>query len=188
MTEIPLPPSDGYVEPSRPSKGPGCGKTIIIVLVIAIVVVGGIAIVLMSNFGNGGSSYETREIADYNNQDVMLSPVYYSGEFNVYSSEVQTSTEPDLLFEIDVNTGSDGVSVSVYCAIYDIDKDTLDAADTWAELDPYWVDDVQYNAPIDSYLNLYNYAETYTWVIWFEAAYKSDTWDVDITLTLRYNW
>lgn len=190
MTEIPLPPSDGYVEPSAPSKGRGCGTNLIIGLIIAIVIIGGIVVVMLPNLGNGGNggSYDERIIAEYNNEDVSLSPIYYSGEFDVYSSEVQTSTQPDLLFEIDVNTGSDSVSVSVYCAVYDIDKATLDAAATWAELDSYKINDFETTQPIDDFINLYNSANTYTWVIWFDAAFKSDSWDVDITLTLRYNW
>ncbi|MFW9847396.1 MAG: hypothetical protein ACFFD6_11650 [Candidatus Thorarchaeota archaeon] len=189
MTEIPLPPSDGYVEPSAPSKGRGCGTNLIIGLIIAIIVVGGIVVVLLPNLGGNGASYDERQIQAYNNQDISLSPMYYSDEFYVYSSEVQTSTAPDLLFEIDFDhTGSDSVSVDVYCAIYDIDKTTVDDAPTWAELDSYKVGEFTRSDPVSDWIDLHNSAGTYTWVIWFDASSKTSEWSVDITLTLRYNW
>jgi len=188
LTEIPLPPGE-YEAPPTPKKGRGCGTTVIVVLVIAIIVVAGVVIVLMSGLGNGGTSYDEREIADYQNQDIDLNPIYYRGGFTVSSSEVQTSIVPDLLFDINVrDTGSDGVSVSAHIAVYETSVSVVDAASTWGELDTYLVGEGTYPSPFSQRVDLYNYASSYTWVIWFEASYKTDVWDVDITLTLRYNW
>jgi hypothetical protein len=191
LTEIPLPPG-GYEEPPALSKkGPGCGKTLIVVLIVAIVVVAGIIIVMLPGLGNGGTSgdYDEREVADYQNQDVDLTPTYYRGGFSVSSSEVQTSIVPDLLFDIYVrDTGSDGVSVSAHIAVYETSVSIVDGASTWGELSTYLVNEGTYPSPFSQRIDLYNYASSYTWVIWFEATGKTDVWDVDITLTLRYNW
>ncbi len=159
----------------------------IVGLVIAIVIVAGVIIVLLPGLGNG--DYSEREVADYQNQDIDLSPTYYRGGFSVSSSEVQTSTVPDLLFDINVrDTGSDGVSVSAYIAVYETSVSIVDGATTWGELSSYLVDEGTYPSPFSQRIDLYNYASSYTWVIWFEASGKTDVWDVDITLTLRYNW
>ncbi len=193
MSEIPLPPG-GYEEPAAPpKKGPGCGTTMIVGLVIAIIVVAGVIIVLLPGLGNGGptttATHSERVVADYVSQDIDLSPTYYRGGFSVASSEVQTSIVPDMAFEISVHsTGSDGVSVSVHIAVYETSVSVVDAAASWGDLSSYLVNDGTYSEPVAVYLNLYNYASSYTWVVWFEASSKTDTWDVDITLTLRYNW
>ena len=188
MTEIPLPPGD-YEAPPAPRKKRGCGTTFIVVLVIAIIVVAGVVIVLMSGLGNGPGSYSERQVADYMSQDIDLTPTYYRGGFSVSSSEVQTSIVPDLLFDIYVrDTGSDGVSVSAHIAVYEASVSVVDGAATWGELDTYLVDEGTYPSPFSQRIDLYNYASSYTWVIWFEASSKTDVWDVDITLTLRYNW
>ena len=192
MTEIPLPPGE-YEAPAPPKKGRGCGTTVIVVLVIAIIVVAGVVIVLIGGFGNGGitttADYSEREIADYQNQDIDLTPIYYRGGFSVSSSEVQTSIVPDLLFDIYVrDTGSDGVSVSVHIAVYETSVSVVDGASTWGDLSTYLVGEGTYPSPFAQRVDLYNYASSYTWVIWFEASGKTDVWDVEITLTLRYNW
>ncbi|MFW9861390.1 MAG: hypothetical protein ACFFEX_02455 [Candidatus Thorarchaeota archaeon] len=188
MTEIPLPPGE-YEAPPAPRKERGCGTTVIVVLVIAIIVVAGVVIVMMSGLGNGGTSYDERAIADYQNQDIDLTPTYYRGGFSVSSSEVQTSIVPDLFFEIEVkDTGTDGVSVSAHIAVYETSVSIVDGASTWGDLDTYLVGEGTYPSPFSQRVDLYNYASSYTWVIWFEASAKTDVWDVDITLTLRYNW
>ena len=188
MTEIPLPPSD-YEAPPAQRKGRGSGTTLIIVLVIAIVVVAGVVIVLMSGLGNGPSTYSERQIADYTSQDVELTPTYYRGGFSVSSSEVQTSIVPDLLFDVNVrDTGNDSVSVSAHIAVYEASVSVVDSAPTWADLDTYLVGEGTYSSPLSKRIDLYNDVSSYTWVLWFEASSKTDVWDVDITLTLRYNW
>lgn len=163
----------------------------IVGLIIAIVIVAGIIIVMLPGLGNGGinGDYSERQVADYMNQDVELTPIYYRGGFSVSSSEVQTSTVPDLLFDVFVrDTGSDGVSVSAHIAVYEASVSTVDAASSWGDLSSYLVDEGTYPSPFSQRIDLYNYASSYTWVIWFEATGKTDVWDVDITLTLRYNW
>jgi hypothetical protein len=186
-------PSDAYVSEAPKRSGPCSVRCLGAVVVIAIVAVAGIVIIQNlpdngGNGGNGGADYDTRTIDSYSNQDVTLYPTFYPGEFDVYSSETQTSTVPDLYFDITVNTGSDSVSVSVHIAVYDTDLSTFDSL-SWEDLDNYYlVGEDTYTGGADDFINLYNYAETYTWVIWFDASFKSDTWDVDITLTLRYNW
>jgi hypothetical protein len=166
----------------------------IVGLVIAIVVVAGVIIVLLPGFGNGGitttnGNYSERQVADYQHQDIDLTPIYYRGGFSVSSSEVQTSIVPDLLFDIYVrDTGSDGVSVSAHIAVYETSVSIVDGASTWGELSSYLVDEGNYPSPFSQRIDLYNYVSSYTWVIWFEASGKVDVWDVDITLTLRYNW
>ncbi|MHA2378162.1 MAG: hypothetical protein ACXADO_09320 [Candidatus Thorarchaeota archaeon] len=186
MTEIPL-PSDEYGAPAAPSKGLGFGKTLIVGLIIVIVIAAGIVIVMLP--GNGPTDYSERQVADYMNQDFELSPTYYRGGFSVSSSEVQTSVVPDLLFDVYVrDTGSDSVIISVHIAVYEASVSTVDAAPTWDDLLSYLVDEGTYPDPVSQWINLYNYVSSYTWVIWFEASSKTDVWDVDVTLTLRYNW
>ncbi|MFX1262441.1 MAG: hypothetical protein ACFFAZ_10160 [Promethearchaeota archaeon] len=190
MTEIPLPPSD-YEAPPAQRKGRGCGTTFIIVLVIAIIVVAGVVVVLMSGLSNGpaSGSHDERQIADYMNQDIELTPTYYRGGFSVSSSEVQTTIVPDLLFDIYVrDTGTDSVSVSGHIAVYEASVSVVDGASTWGDLDTYLVDEGTYPSPFSQRIDLYNYVSSYTWVLWFEASNKTVVWDVDITLTLRYNW
>jgi hypothetical protein len=107
----------------------------------------------------------------------------------VTNAETQTSTQPDLQFDISVDdTGVDAVSVTIHFAIYDIDQTSFDAITTWGGLDPYLVEDGDYLNSVSSFFDLNNNADTYVWVIWFEATSKTSVWDVDIDLTLRYNW
>jgi hypothetical protein len=203
LTEIPLPP-EGYEVPSAPKKGPGCGTMMIVGLVIAIVVVAGVIIVLLPGLGNGGFTTTTtttststtttgdhseRELGDYRQDVDLVDTRYYFGGFSVSSSEVQTSTVPDLLFDIDVrDTGSDSVAVSIHIAVYEAAASTVTNAASWGDLSGYLVGEGTYSSPTLRFINLYNYASTYTWVIWFEASDKTDVWDVEIKLTLRYNW
>jgi hypothetical protein len=203
LTEIPVPP-DGYEAAPTPRKGPGCGTMMIVGLVIAIVVVAGVVIILLPGLGNGGFTTSTtttststtttgdhseREIGDYRQDIDLVDTIYYFGGFSVSSSEVQTSTVPDLLFEVDVrDTGSDGVAVSIHIAVYEASASTVTNAASWGDLSGYLVGEGTFSNPTSRFINLYNYASTYTWVIWFEASDKTDVWDVEITLTLRYNW
>lgn len=194
MTEIPLPPDDYQAPSGPPKKGRGCGTNLIVGLVIAIVVVAGIIIVLLPGLGSNGitttnGGHSERLIADYQNQDIDISPIYYRGGFSVSSSEVQTTIVPDLLFDVYVrDTGTDSVVLSIHIAVYETSVSTVDAAATWGDLSAYLVDEGTYSNPTDQWIDLYNYASSYTWVVWFEASGKTDVWDVDITLTLRYNW
>ncbi|MFX0107927.1 MAG: hypothetical protein ACFE7R_06575 [Candidatus Hodarchaeota archaeon] len=212
LTEIPLPPIE---PPPTPEKG-GCNKMFMAIGVIAIIVISGVVITaIMGNGGNGddttttttastttttttttttsGDLYSTRVVADYQNQDIDLAS-YYRAEFSVSSSECQTSWEPDLHFDINVeSTGSDtNVTVGIFYAVYDTDMATVDSL-SWEDLETYRLyggpayGDTIPN-PVDDFINLYNYAHDYTWVFWFEADYKTSVWSVDITLTLRYNW
>ncbi len=101
---------------------------------------------------------------------------------------MQTSTSPDVNFDISVyDTGSDSVSVTIHFAIYETDVSTVDSL-SWSELNSYLIEEGDYLTQVDDFFNLNNYADTYTWVIWFDASSKGDTWSVDIDLTLRYNW
>ena len=142
-----------------------------------------------SIFGGFGQSYDTRSIANYSNQDVQLFSTYYYDEFSVSSSETLTSTSPDIQFIVEViDTGSDAVSVTIHFAVYEIDQTTFDSIPTWAGVAPYLVDSANYTNSANDFFNLNNNADTYTWVLWFEASSKTDVWSVDITMTLRYNW
>ena len=198
MSEIPMPASDPYQPAPPKSSGYGtcckiaavvCVVLIILMVVIALVFMGSLASLFGGIFGGGGTSYETRSVATYSNTDVDIYPVYYYAEFSVSSSETQTSISPDVLFDISVgDTGTDSVSVTIHYAIYNIDSATVFAAATWAELNTYLVDDGSTTSSAYDFINLNNYADTYTWVLWFEASSKTVTWSVDIDLTLRYNW
>ncbi len=184
MTEIPLPPD--YVEPERPSRGPGFGRNLIVGLIIAIVVVAGVLVVFLGFLGNGGVAGE-REIGSWNNFDVDLYPGWiYREEFSVSASEAQGSLLPDLLFEVIVDdTGSDAVSVEIHIAVYELDLATFDML-SFAGRAPYLVGEGTYANSVDAYIDLYDYASTYVWVVYFSASSKTDVWDVDLTLTLRY--
>ena len=192
MTEIPMPASDPYQPaPQKSSTGSECckwGAIICVILIIAMVV---IAMVFLGGVLSifGGAQYGEREIASYNNTDVQLFTTYYYDEFSVTSAETRTSTQPDIQFDISVDdTGVDVVSVTIHFAVYDIDQTTFDSIPTWGGLDPYLVQDGDYTNSVSSFFDLNNNADTYVWVIWFEASSKTDVWTVDIDLTLRYNW
>ncbi|MHA2027184.1 MAG: hypothetical protein ACW98U_14880 [Candidatus Thorarchaeota archaeon] len=201
MSEIPMPASVPYQPAPPKSSGYGtcckiaavvCVVFIIAMVIIAMVFWGGVLSLFGGIFGGipgGGTSYDTRSIATYSSTDVDIYPIYYYAEFDVYSSETQTSISPDVLFDINVSdTGTDSVSVTIHYAIYNIDSATVFGAATWAELDTYLVDDGSTTSSAYDFINLNNYADTYTWVLWFEASSKTVTWSVDIDLTLRYNW
>jgi hypothetical protein len=195
MTEIPMPASDPYQPAPKRSGGSDCckwGAIICVVLIIgmiliAVIFMGGI-LSMFGGFG-GGATYGERNIATYSSSDVELYGSYYYDEFDVSSAETQTSTAPDVSFDIAVtDTGVDGVSVTVHFAIYDIDKVTFDSIPTWPGLDTYLVQEGDYSTSVSSFFNINNNADTYVWVVWFEATSKTSVWSVDIDLTLRYNW
>lgn len=193
-----MPASDPY-QPAPP-KSSGCGTCakiavvvcvvlIIGMVIIAVVFLGSFASIFGGIFGGGGTTYETRSIVTYSSTNVDIYPAYYYSEFNVYSYETETSTPPDVYFDINVaDTGSDAVTVTVHYAIYEVDAATVYGAATWAELDVYLLGSGDYTSSVNSWVDLNNYADTYTWVLWFEASSKTSTWQVDIDLTLRYNW
>jgi hypothetical protein len=200
MSEIPIPASDPYQQqPQQSSSYWTCCKIGVVIcvlliigmIIIAMVFMGG----LLSIFGGftgfttgGGPTYQTRSLAS-STQDVNLFPSFYHNEFTVYSSEVQTTVAPDVYFDISVDsTGSDAVSVTVHFAIYDIDMTTFDSIPTWSGVDSYLVQQGNYSTSATNYFDIYNSASTYVWVIWFDAASKTDVWTVSIALTLRYNW
>ena len=193
-----MPASDPYQPAPQKSSGCGtCAKIAVIVcvvliigmIVIAVVFMGSLASLFGGIFGGGGTTFDTRSIASYNNADVDIYPAYYYSEFNVYSYETETSIQPDVYFDISVDdTGSDAVTVTIHYAIYEVDAATVYAATTWSELDVYLLGSGSTTTFVSAYVDLNNYADTYTWVLWFEATSKTDTWTVDIDLTLRYNW
>ena len=183
MTEIPM-PTDDQARPSGESDGGRCSTKLIAVVVVVIVIGAAAAFILLS----GPSGPQTRTIATYEDEDIELWPTFYREEFTVTSSETQTDTQPDLKFLIDVSTGSDSVSVDIYVEVYDCNLATFDSL-SWSELgDDYLVDWETDSDSLDDFIDLHNYAETYTWVIYFTASEKTDTWSVDIDLSLRYNW
>jgi hypothetical protein len=189
MSEIPMPEPGGY-EPTPTVKKRGCcSRTVLCIGVIAIVVIGAIVITaILSGLGpsNGGPSYETRQIESYTNENPDIYPTYYRSEFSVHSYEAETSIQPDLYFEIVIDSGSDAVTTHI--AVYDLDQNTFDGISTWEEADTYLMDENDLSGNVYEWIDLYNYANTYTWVLWFECSDKTGTWDIDITLTLRYNW
>jgi len=183
LTEIPLPPD--YSEPAKPSKGIGFGWKVIGVLIVAVVVVAGVAVVFFGSIDmNGGGE---RQIGDWNNVDIELYPgVIYRDEFSVSSSEAQGSLLPDLDFDISVdNTGSDSVSVEIHIAVYELDVTTFDSLSSSGRA-AYLVEELTSTDSINTWIDLYDYASTYVWVVYFSASSKTDVWDVDMTLTLRY--
>ncbi|MFW9786120.1 MAG: hypothetical protein ACFFE2_03850 [Candidatus Thorarchaeota archaeon] len=194
MTEIPMPAGDSYEQPApKSSTSSDCCKIGLIICVILIIGMILIAVIFLGSFaswfgGFTGTTYETRTIAS-STQDVQLFSIYYAEEFSVSSLETQTTTAPDIDFNIDVlSTGSDVVTVTIHFAIYEIDQTTFDSIPTWSGVAPYLMDSGNYTDNASDFFNLNNYADTYVWVLWFEASSKTSTWSVDIDLTLRYNW
>ena len=194
MTEIPMPGPEPQQPAPKSSTTSDCckwGAIICVLLIIGMVI---IAMVFMGSIlsifsGFGGADYGERTLASYNNSDADLFDSYYYDEFYVSSSETQTSTPPDVQFDISVDdTGDDIVSVTIHFAIYDIDQTTFDSISTWSGLDSYLIDDGDYIGSASDWFDLHNYADTYVWVLWFEASSKTSIWTVDIDLTLRYNW
>ncbi len=183
LTEIPL-PSD-YTEPAKPSSGIGFGWKILAGLVVVIVVLAGVAVVLFGSVDTTGAG--EREIGSWNNVDIELYPgVIYRDEFSVSSSEAQGSLVPDLDFDISVDdTGTDSVSVEIHIAVYELDVTTFDSLSSSGRA-PYLVDEATSTDYIFTWIDLYDYASTYVWVVYFTASSKTDVWDVDLTLTLRY--
>jgi hypothetical protein len=186
MTEIPLPPSEGYAEPEK--KGGclgGCNK-ILCVLVIAIIIVAGIVAVVFMN----APRYESRQIATWSNENVDPDPPwFYSGEFSVSASEVLTDVRPDLYFEVSIDNGADSGNVEILAEVYECSRTTVIDALTWDELLVYRVGWETATGSMSDFINLENYAQTYTWVLRFQYSDpKTSIWDSDMTLTLRFNW
>jgi hypothetical protein len=202
VTEIPLPPMGGEPRAQKPSSGLGFCKIIIVIAVIGIVIVAGFVLVMFSNLMSiipttttstttTSPQYYTRQVTEYLDTDVDLYTTYYRAEFDVYSYEVQTAVQPDLLFEITVtDTGSDYGNPTIHYAVYNIGLSSFDSlvSGGWSSLDSYLMGQGDDPNPAWDYVNLNNYADTYVWVFWFDASSKTSTWSVDITLTLRYNW
>lgn len=202
-----LPPSDGIVESSVPFKGPGFRKALAAGILCTIVVVGGFIGVMLPGLSNGGSTTPTTLIPNYpytptypytrkpitilTDVDVDISPIYSADEFSVSSSEVETSIPPALHFFIVVSdVSSDSAiddSIDVHIAVFDANLSTIESAPTWDDLAPYLISEATLSEPVSIEIDLHNSPSTYTWVIWFEAPYKTDVWDVTIWLYLRYN-
>jgi hypothetical protein len=197
ISEIPIPLSDPYEQPKKSSDSGTCCKIGVVICVILIVGMIIIAMVFMGGFlsvfggitTGGGSTYQTRSLLSSTGQDINISPAYYYNDFSLSTSDVQTTTSPDVYFVINVeDTGSDAVSVTIHFAIYKINQTTFESIPTWGGLDSYLVEEGDYTTACSSYFDINNYASTYVWIIWFEATSKTSVWTVDITLTLRYNW
>jgi flagellar basal body-associated protein FliL len=195
MTEIPMPGPSDYQPAKKSSATSDCCKIAGIICVILIIGMVVIAVVFMGSilsfFGGitGGTGYSTRTIASYSNEDIDLYSTYYYNEFSVSSSETLSSTAPDIRFVINVwDTGSDSVTTTIHVAVYELTKATFDSISTWSGLDPYLVESGNYTNSASDFFNLNNYSDTYVWVIWFDASSKTSVWQVNIDLTLRYNW
>jgi hypothetical protein len=196
MSEIPMPEPGGYEAPAPEKKKGCCSRTVLCIGVIAIVILAGIVFTAvlnnMGNGGNGGAEYGERDlILDYD-FDPDIYPIYYYDEFTVSSSETQTSTQPDLYFQVSVDhTGSDSVSVTVHIAVYDLSQSEFESMTSSSIEDASGSlrasGDLTDEA-VDHYIDLNNYADTYTWVLWFEASSKTSTWSVDVQIMLRYNY
>ena len=166
-----------------------CVVFIILMIIIAWLWLGAFASLFGGIFGGSSGTYGERTLGTLNNNNIDLFPNYYFGEAAVASSEVQTSIAPDVYFTVNLdNTGTDSVTVTIHCAIYDCDQSTFDSL-TWSELDSlYLVEDGNFTNSVSDYFNIHNYSDTYVWIIWFDASSKTSTWSVDIDVTLRYNW
>ena len=129
-------------------------------------------------------------IASYTNTDVT--PYITGGfhdEFNVSSSQVQTTTPPDMWFNITVvSTGADNVVVSIIVSVYRLDLATFNSIQTYGDRDVYLIEQGVYTDTATNFFNLDNQASTYVWAVWFTVTHKTVAWDVDITINLRYNW
>jgi hypothetical protein len=197
MSEIPIPASEPYPQPKQSSGYGTCCKIGVVVcvlliigmIVIAMVFMGGILSIFGGITTGGGSTYQTRSLASYSNQNIDIYPTYYYDEFTVSSADVQTTTAPDVYFVVNAaDTGSDSVTVTVHVAVYEIDKTTFDSISTWSGLSSYLVQSGDFTTSHTGYFDINNYASTYVWVVWFDASSKTSVWSVDIALTLRYNW
>ncbi|MFX1264844.1 MAG: hypothetical protein ACFFCK_09915 [Promethearchaeota archaeon] len=159
MTEIPLP--SGYQESPKPSSGIGLGWKVIAGLVVAVVVVAGVAVVLFRSIdSNSGGE---REIGSWDNVDIELYPgVIYRNEFSVSSSEAQGSLLPDLHFDISVdNTGSDSVSVEINIAVYELNVTNFDSLSSSGRA-PYLVEEAtSTNSYVKAFLLWIHLAELY---------------------------
>jgi hypothetical protein len=187
MSEIPMPESDGYEAPTPTEAKSSNTMKIVAIVIVVVVVIAGIVVVVLFNPFAPSTPYQSRTVYD-DSGDISLYPTFYRSEFSVSSSETTTDTAPDLLFQISVlSTGSDSVDVVVYYEVYDITQSSFDSL-SWAELVPYLVDDGFATNSVNNFVNLNNFADTYVWVFYFTATAKTTTWNIDATLTLRYNW
>ncbi|NHJ13424.1 MAG: hypothetical protein EAX95_07090 [Candidatus Thorarchaeota archaeon] len=184
MTEIPLPPSEGYGEPKKGSCLGGCNKVLCVLIIAVIVIAGVIAVVL-----NSSPSYESRVINSWTDADVDPDTVsYYRAGFTVSTSELGGGA-PTVRFEVTVDNGNDAGSVDISMHVYECSVATVDAAPTWDDLSTYTVDWDYDTGSMYTDVQLYDYAQTYTWVLMFHYdGVKSDVWSSDMTITLLYNW
>jgi hypothetical protein len=207
MTATRLSSADGIVEPSDNIKRLEARKTIVTIIVIAIVILGGYIGVVLPGIGNGNNHNPTQLIPNYpytptypytrktvtvlTDVDVDIYPQYSAEEFSVLSHEVLTSIPPELHFFVVIsNVSSDAAideSIDIHIAVYDTNLSTIEAAGTWDELSSHLVGEATLSDPVSREINLHNSPSIYTWVIWFEAPFKTDVWEVTIWLYLRYN-
>ena len=164
-----------------------------IVLIIGIMVSANVFVASFrgpSKTDSGATSYDSMSIVNYTNTDITLDRAgMMHNEFGVNTSQVQTTTPPDMWFNITVaSTGTDNVMVSIHVAVYRLDLASFDSIPTWDIRDSYLVKQGDYTNTARDFFNLDNQASTYVWVIWFNASHKTVAWDVDITINIRYNW
>ncbi|MGQ4912726.1 MAG: hypothetical protein ACP6KW_11200 [Candidatus Thorarchaeota archaeon] len=193
MTEIPTGPSTGYVPPAPEGRARPCKKILLAIVVIVVVVVGFVVVLGFNSMAvMGNTDMETRNLIDYDDQDVDLFPSYYRFSFGVQSSETETPLTPWVESSCHIGTASDNVDVVFHWAVYATDIVTIDAASTWSELDTYLVGEsdrtfyASESASHGDMIQLYGHAESYTLVFWFDASYKYDFWSVYISFDLEY--
>ncbi|MFX1262635.1 MAG: hypothetical protein ACFFAZ_11140 [Promethearchaeota archaeon] len=196
MTEIPKSGSESHRQLPSIRRTSDCsrrGALICVVLIIGTMVSGNVFVSSFrgpSKTDSGATSYDSMSIVSYTNTDITP---YITGmmhdEFNVNSSQVQTSTPPDMWFNITViSTGVDNVMVSILVAVYRLDLDAFNSIPRWDIRDSYLVQQGLYTNTATNFFNLDNQVSTYVWAVWFNVSHKTVVWDVDITINLRYNW
>lgn len=186
MTEIPLPP-DEYAGAEPEKKGGFC-RNVAVIVVILMIAIGAVVGYSMFSQGTGNIGWDSRDIREWNNSDIETADsVYYRGQFSVLSSETQTFELPYVHFDISIDDmGADSGSVTIHVAVYQTTMTVVDDAATWSELDVYLIGEGDYTDTVNAYADLDDSPDTYTWVVWFEYTGKTDTWTVDLLITLNY--
>jgi hypothetical protein len=196
MTDIPRSGSESHRQLPSIHRTSDCSKPgalICVVLIIGIIVGANVFVANSqgpSKTDSSATSHDSISIISYTNTDITP---YITGmmhdEFSVNSSQVETTTPPDMWFNITVvSTGADNVMVSVFVSVYRLDLASFDSIPTSSGRDSYLVEQGMYTNTATDFFNLDNQASTYVWVVWFNVSHKTVVWDVDITINLRYNW
>ncbi|TFF95058.1 hypothetical protein EU546_03950, partial [Candidatus Thorarchaeota archaeon] len=133
--------------------------------------------------------YTADRIYYRNDTDVQLLPNYTIMELTVDQSYLQLTEEPPKLymsFNVRDKGEDENVNVTLFVAVYDIGKDEF-LSMSEAERQGHLIGSDLDNESVRETFDLYVEPATYSYVFWYNASVKTDTWMSSQIVQLRYN-